>query len=1009
MKHLSMDEYIRTIENIQDGVLSVFLGAGASIQSGVPSAGDMVWEFKRKLYCTANKISEEYYKDLQSEITKTSLQNFFDGLTGFPTYGDGQEYSFYFEKCYPSIEARREYIYNKLSEKKPSIGYLCLGSLVNQKIIRTVLTTNFDPLIESGIKSINPLQQIVAISSSLNPQASIIESIPQIIKMHGDYLYDRIQNTAEELQKLERHIGQLSATRLSDNQLLVIGYSGNDSSILDWFKSNLDNPSFASKGIYWCTIKNYGVNEKVAHLLEGIEQRGREVGIIEISNFDDFLYRVYASKCTAESTILKLGEAQSKLEPFVFSSTPRKKPFIKYNAFISKQDGIPKTIRCAKTSIANYKSLKEIIGDMPIAAALKNGMIYFACELQYIEHLKPFLTDKVREVNFNRALINRDNSVEISLLYELIFISLTNVVSLQRVGKRRIINTSTLTVAPNKQYSFYEAALLSLQYNNNELYLIITPTIEVIKTNGTKISKEERDIITNSIISQRYNNKFGDHLLSWQKIINENTNFSFALGDFKLEFNKIAVSNGGRLRKSEWPSLEAYEFSEPKMQLSKQCYINQLKGLVEDGPFDAMFPGERTPVRLAILSHQTDLRSIYMHLYQLRSNCKSTKTEGFLVDYPGFEKAYKRDLELPQKGSPLILTYEDDLQSIENARCYYSLLISKINTLLDKVDDFDVLIIHVGKQAFHLRQADTFDLHDALKLFCANHHIKVQIVEDKSIVDNQKLKVTWGLSTGIFAKANGELWRPRYFDNETAFIGISYSMLSDGGYYVGCSQLFDSCGNGMRLIINQLKDPKVIRENPYMSKEDAQYVIGNLLRAYYRSSPTSKLKRVVVHKSSDFQQSEIDGINMALASIENIELLQIQEYSDWRAMQYNGEYNEGMSGFAVKRGLTTKIDDDKLLVWTHGCIKDAELLGNRNYYKGGRGIPAPILVRRYQGKSSADLIVNEILMLTKMNWNSGDCLYKNLPVTVDFSKVVAKMAKQNIALLNQSYDFRYFM
>ena len=1004
-----MDEYIRTIENIQDGVLSVFLGAGASIQSGVPSAGDMVWEFKRKLYCTANKISEEYYKDLQSEITKTSLQNFFDGLTGFPTYGDGQEYSFYFEKCYPSIEARREYIYNKLSEKKPSIGYLCLGSLVNQKIIRTVLTTNFDPLIESGIKSINPLQQIVAISSSLNPQASIIESIPQIIKMHGDYLYDRIQNTAEELQKLERHIGQLSATRLSDNQLLVIGYSGNDSSILDWFKSNLDNPSFASKGIYWCTIKNYGVNEKVAHLLEGIEQRGREVGIIEISNFDDFLYRVYASKCTAESTILKLGEAQSKLEPFVFSSTPRKKPFIKYNAFISKQDGIPKTIRCAKTSIANYKSLKEIIGDMPIAAALKNGMIYFACELQYIEHLKPFLTDKVREVNFNRALINRDNSVEISLLYELIFISLTNVVSLQRVGKRRIINTSTLTVAPNKQYSFYEAALLSLQYNNNELYLIITPTIEVIKTNGTKISKEERDIITNSIISQRYNNKFGDHLLSWQKIINENTNFSFALGDFKLEFNKIAVSNGGRLRKSEWPSLEAYEFSEPKMQLSKQCYINQLKGLVEDGPFDAMFPGERTPVRLAILSHQTDLRSIYMHLYQLRSNCKSTKTEGFLVDYPGFEKAYKRDLELPQKGSPLILTYEDDLQSIENARCYYSLLISKINTLLDKVDDFDVLIIHVGKQAFHLRQADTFDLHDALKLFCANHHIKVQIVEDKSIVDNQKLKVTWGLSTGIFAKANGELWRPRYFDNETAFIGISYSMLSDGGYYVGCSQLFDSCGNGMRLIINQLKDPKVIRENPYMSKEDAQYVIGNLLRAYYRSSPTSKLKRVVVHKSSDFQQSEIDGINMALASIENIELLQIQEYSDWRAMQYNGEYNEGMSGFAVKRGLTTKIDDDKLLVWTHGCIKDAELLGNRNYYKGGRGIPAPILVRRYQGKSSADLIVNEILMLTKMNWNSGDCLYKNLPVTVDFSKVVAKMAKQNIALLNQSYDFRYFM
>ncbi len=1009
MKCLSMEEYIRAIENIPNGTLSLFLGAGASIQSGVPSASDMVWEFKRKLYCSANKISEEYYKDLQSEATRNALQNYFDGLSGFPLYGDCQEYSFYFEKCYPTIESRRDYIYKKTSEKKPSIGYLCLGSLINQKILHTVLTTNFDPLIDFGVKSINPLQQVVTISSSVNPQTSIVENVPQIIKMHGDYLYDRIQNTTDELQKLEQHIGQLSATSLSENQLLVIGYSGNDSSIMEWFKNNINNPSFVSKGIYWCTLKKFGVSKKVVALLEQIEQCGRDVGIVEISNFDDFLYKIYLSKCTEEETISKLGQAQTKLSPFNFASTLRKKPFIKFNAFITKQDGIPRIIRCAKTSIKDYKSLKAIIGDMPIAAVLKKRMIYFACEEQYIKHIKPYITDNIYEVNFNSVLVNRDNSVEISLLYEMIFISLTNIPSLRRIGKRRIINTSTLTVAPNRQYSFYEAALLSLQYNNNALYLIITPTIEVIKTNGTEISKEERNIITNSIISRRYNNKVGNCLLSWQKIINENTGFSFALGDFKLEFNKIAVSNGGYLRKNEWPSLEAYEFSEPKMQLSKQCYVNQLKGLVEDGPFDAMFPGERPPVRLAVLSHVNSLKSIYMHLYQLHSNCTSNKPEGFLVDYPGFERTYRRNLELPKKGSPLILTYDDDLSSIENANRYYSLLTSKINGLLDKIDDFDVLIIHIGKQAAHLRQTDSFDLHDALKLFCANHHIKVQIVEDKSIVDNQKLKVTWGLSTGIFAKANGELWRPRYFDDETAFIGISYSMLGEGGYYVGCSQLFDACGNGMRLIINQLKDPKVIRKNPYMSKEDAQYVIGNLLRAYYRSSTTAKLKRVVVHKSSDFQQSEIEGINMALASIENVELLQIQEYSAWRAIQSNGEYNEGMSGFSVKRGLTTKIDDDKLLIWTHGCIKDAELLGNRSYYKGGRGIPAPILVKRYQGESSADLIVNEIMMLTKMNWNSGDSLYKNLPVTVDFSKIVAKMAKQNIALLNQSYDFRYFM
>ncbi|MCM1270288.1 MAG: SIR2 family protein [Ruminococcus flavefaciens] len=1008
MKHLSMEEYIRTIENISDGTLSLFLGAGASIQSGIPSAGDMIWEFKRKLYCSANQISEEYYKDMQSEATCIQLQNYFDGLAGFPLRGNYQEYSFYFEKCYPTLESRRDYIFKKTSDKKPSIGYLCLGSLINQKILNTVFTTNFDPLIEFGVKSVNPIQQIVTISSSVNPQISIVDNVPLIIKMHGDYLYDRIQNTEKELQKLEQHIEQLSSLKLSGKQLLVIGYSGNDASIVNWFKNNLNNSQFASKGIYWCTLKKYGVSEKVTELLGQIEQSGRDVGIVEISNFDDFLYRIYLAKCTEESAISELGETQTKLYPFTFDSSPRSKPFIKFNAFITKQGGIPLSIHCGRTSIEDYKTLRGVIGDMPIVAVLKKGMIYFACEKQYIKKIRPHITDNFHEVNFNSALVNRDNSVEISLLYDLIFISLTKIPYLRRIGKRKIINTNTLTVY-NRQYSFYEAALISLQCNNNALYLIITPTVELIKTNGGEMLKEERKVITNSIISKRYNNKFGESLLAWQKTINNGTDFTFSLGDFKLEFDRIAISNGGYLRKNNWPTLDSYEFTEPKMQLAKQCYVNQLKGLVEDGPFDAMFPGERPPVRIAILSHANSLETIYMHLYNLLDRCKTNKPDGFLVDYPGFKETYRRGLDIPKKGSPLILTYNDNLSSLADANGYYILLTSKINALLDKTDTFDVLVIHIPKQATHLRQREEFDLHDALKLFCANHHIKVQIVEDKSIIDNQKLKVTWGLSTGIFAKANGELWRPRYFDDETAFIGISYSMLREGGYYVGCSQLFDSCGNGMRLIINQLKDPKIIRKNPYMSKEDAQYVIGNLLRAYYHSTPTAKLKRVVVHKSSDFQQSEIDGINMALASIEKVELLQIQEYSDWRAVQSNGEFNEGLSGFSVKRGLTTKIDDDKLLIWTHGCIKDNELLGNRNYYKGGRGVPSPILVKRYQGNSSADLIVKEIMMLTKMNWNSGDSLYKNLPVTIDFSKIVAKMAKQNIALLNQSYDFRYFM
>ena len=63
----------------------------------------------------------------------------------------------------------------------------------------------------------------------------------------------------------------------------------------------------------------------------------------------------------------------------------------------------------------------------------------------------------------------------------------------------------------------------------------------------------------------------------------------------------------------------------------------------------------------------------------------------------------------------------------------------------------------------------------------------------------------------------------------------------------------------------------------------------------------------------------------------------------------------------------------------------------------------------YYGNSSGDILAKEILMLTKMNWNSGDSLYKVLPVTLDFAKVLSRMSKQNEAIYNKAYDFRYFM
>ena len=98
----------------------------------------------------------------------------------------------------------------------------------------------------------------------------------------------------------------------------------------------------------------------------------------------------------------------------------------------------------------------------------------------------------------------------------------------------------------------------------------------------------------------------------------------------------------------------------------------------------------------------------------------------------------------------------------------------------------------------------------------------------------------------------------------------------------------------------------------------------------------------------------------------------------------------------------------RFCIWTHGVLQSSEL-GGGHYYKGGRGIPTPLVVKRFHGNSSGEVLAREILMLTKMNWNSGDSLYKLLPVTLDFAKVLSRMSKQDEALYDKAYDFRYFM
>jgi NAD-dependent SIR2 family protein deacetylase len=143
---IASDDFARRFSQ-RGGNLMWLLGAGTSAAAGIPTAWDMIWDFKQQLYVSQRRVSPKIVADLANPAVRRELQLFIDGIGHLPSSGSSDEYAALFEAAYPSEADRRTYIASKISGAKPSYGHLALATLMRGGRARAAWTTNFDPLI----------------------------------------------------------------------------------------------------------------------------------------------------------------------------------------------------------------------------------------------------------------------------------------------------------------------------------------------------------------------------------------------------------------------------------------------------------------------------------------------------------------------------------------------------------------------------------------------------------------------------------------------------------------------------------------------------------------------------------------------------------------------------------------------------------------------------------------------------------------------------------------------
>lgn len=514
MRLFTQAEFIRMFSVFPNGTFDFFLGSGASVQAGIPTGYSMTWAFKRDIYCTETGVNPGAMKDLQSEYTQTALQAYFDAQQDTPPKGDPLEYAYYFQRCHPTSAAREIYIQNKVRGVKPSVGHLCLASLIKTGRVTRVWTTNFDELVESGIKTLEPSFAFKIHSSANQKEAAFTadSTFPAVIKLHGDYRYDHILNTPEELQALESTMGLRFSEGLNGKGLVVIGYSGSDESIMSQLERAVENKSLRY-GLIWMT-RSTQLPPRVEQLMERACQVSEMSCVVQIDGFDDILFQLYSTLENKERIIEELGNpTNQKLTPLYFSGC-QADSFVKTNAFISITYPM---YRSFETDVTSWKQLRAITDSAQVPAALFSGKIY--C-FESDECIRAVFGDHVKSAikteHVSSVIQNRYDSIYTGLLYSLIEKSLTSNSAIKKLSKNTYYDVTCQEVFRSSYY-VYDAIEIQLELINGKYYLNILPTVYLTGRTGKALPLEEKKTIVNSYMSSLYNQKYNEKLSSWNK------------------------------------------------------------------------------------------------------------------------------------------------------------------------------------------------------------------------------------------------------------------------------------------------------------------------------------------------------------------------------------------------------------------------------------------------------------------------------------------------------------
>ena len=280
-----------------------------------------------------------------------------------------------------------------------------------------------------------------------------------------------------------------------------------------------------------------------------------------------------------------------------------------------------------------------------------------------------------------------------------------------------------------------------------------------------------------------------------------------------------------------------------------------------------------------------------------------------------------------------------------------------------------------------------------LKARLLKDRIVTQIVRETTLVPEDFLRdngrpirriedpatVAWKLGTGAFYKAGGKPWRLANVRNGVCYVGLVYkrSELNVDVRHACCAaQMFLSDGDGV--VFRGALGPWFHEDSKQFHLDQTAaknliHMVSNEYKSKHNDEPPSEL---FIHAKSVFSDDEWKGFAAGADLETNLVGVQITDAYDDVKLFRPGEY-------PIIRGSALVIGERSAYLWTSGYAARLDT------YMGPE-TPNPLLIRVVRGECPLKTVLEDILGLTKINFNS--CLHNDrLPVTIKFADAVGEV------------------